>query len=301
MLSVIICTYNRSRYLYRLMESLAKGDMEAAKYEIVLVDNNCTDNTRDEVERFSRDYPEISLNYVCEPRQGLSNARNAGIAVSRGEILVFVDDDAFVDPDYLSNYEALFESCPEVYAAGGPIIPSYESGEEPGWMTYHLRRLLTGYLYFGEKQRTFPGDNYPGGGNAAYRSSVFRTIGGYDANLGRNGNALGGGEEKDVFRRMDKAGLQYVYTPRSVLHHSIPDYKLGEEYFRNVTEGIGSSERIRTLSKSRAAYCRRLFREAVKWGGTLVLFCGFALRGKMKCGVKLVRFRRNVTKKLLGL
>lgn len=300
MISVIICTYNRDKYIFNVLESLARNDFPHDRYEIVLVDNNCTDNTSSEVGRFRKTYPDVTLRYFVETRQGLSYARNRGIAEARGDVLVYVDDDAFVNESYLSNYSELFLRRPDADAAGGPIIPHYEFGSEPKWMTYHLRRLLTGYLYFGDKERLFPGENYPGGGNAAYRASVFDKVGLYNVELGRKGNNLGGGEEKDIFRKMTLAGMKFLYTPGSILYHSIPQYKVGTEYFDRVTCGIGESERIRTLSISKSEYCKRLFKEAVKWGGTVVLWLKYLITFKPECGNKLVRFRWNVTKKLLG-
>lgn len=298
MISVIICTYNRARYISAVLESIAGCGYE--DYEIIVVDNNSSDNTADLVSAFEQKHQGLKLRYCVEPVQGLSSARNRGIAEAQGDILVFVDDDATVGKGYLSCYAELFERRPEVYAAGGPIIPSYECGGEPAWMTYHLRRLLTGYLYFGDRERAFPGKQYPGGGNAAYRKEVFRKIGLYNTALGRNGGNLGGGEEKDIFRRMEEKGLGYVYVPGSVLYHSIPDYKLEDDYFNRLTLGIGESERIRTRAVSKSAYFKRLCMEAVKWAGTLVLYLKYLILFKPECGDRLVRFRRNVTRGLLG-
>ena len=300
-LSVIICTYNRARYIYNVLESIAVGTFSANDYEIVVVDNNCTDNTASEIGRFRTAFPEVLLKVVKETAQGLSNARNRGIMESSGDILVYVDDDATVNKEYLSVYSDFFGANPDCDAAGGPIIPAYEDGAEPDWMTYHLRRLLTGYLYFGDREKAFPGDNYPGGGNAAYRKRVFDTVGLYNAALGRNGNSLAGGEEKDIFNKMVAEGMTFRYLPGAILYHSIPHYKLEPDYFNRLTRGIGDSERLRTKAISGRAYILRLFKELVKWGGTIALWCGYALRGRFKCGNMLVRFRANVTAGLLNL
>lgn len=299
MITVIICTYNRDKYIYNVLESLAKNDLPHDRYEIVLIDNNCTDNTAAEVDRFAETWPDVRLRRFIESQQGLSYARNRGIKEAKGEVLVYVDDDALVNGRYLSNYEELFARYVEIDAAGGPIIPQYETGGDPEWMTYHLRRLLTGYLFFGDEERLFPGENYPGGGNAAYRASVFERIGLYNVELGRKGGDLGGGEEKDIFSKMKNAGMQFLYTPGSILYHQIPEYKLGEDYFNKVTLGIGLSERRRTLDISRRAYTIRLLKEFVKWCGTLVLWLKYLICFRPECGNKLVKFRWNVTRGLV--
>ena len=300
MISVIICTYNRDKYIYNVLKSLALGTLEHSAYEIVLVDNNCTDGTHHEVEHFCNVFPQVSLRYFVETNQGLSHARNRGIKESKGDILVYVDDDATVNPEYLKTYADWFASHPETDAAGGPIIPHYETGSEPKWMTYFIKRLLTGYLYFGDKAKPFPGDNYPGGGNAAYRSRVFEKVGLYNVELGRNGDNLGGGEEKDIFDKMKREGMQFVYLPDAILYHSIPGYKLEADYFNRLTMGIGQSERARTLRIGKSSYRKRLLSELKKWCATIVLWCFYLITFRPGRGNMLIRFRRNVTKALLG-
>ena len=75
MLSVIICTYNRDKYIYNVLESLAENTLPASQYEIVLIDNNCTDNTRGECARFVQDFPEVTFRDFVETNQGLSRVR----------------------------------------------------------------------------------------------------------------------------------------------------------------------------------------------------------------------------------
>ena len=194
MISVILCTYNRDRYIYNVLESIAVGDLPHAEYEIVLVDNNSSDRTKEMCDRFMSAYPDIRFNYCFEANQGLSYARNCGIRNAKGDILVYVDDDALVNKEYLSTYANFFRRNADAVAAGGPILPQYDGCEEPDWMSHYTRQLVTGKLYLGEKEREFPGDAFPGGGNAAYRKSVFDAVGLFNVELGRKGNSLIGAE-----------------------------------------------------------------------------------------------------------
>ena len=152
MLSVIICTYNRDKYIYNVLKSLAENTLPHDRYEIVLVDNNCTDNTRSECDRFVKDFPDVVFHYFIETNQGLSHARNRGIKEGAGDILVYVDDDALVNKEYLETYADFFDKMPEIEAAGGPIIPKYETNE-PDWMSHFTRALITGYKYLGNKEK----------------------------------------------------------------------------------------------------------------------------------------------------
>lgn len=300
MISVIICTYNRERYIYNVLQSIAEGNLSKESYEIVLVDNNSSDNTKGECDRFMADYPEIRLHYCIEPNQGLSYARNCGIRESKGDVLAYVDDDALVNKEYLSTYADFFERNPQAVAAGGPILPEYDGCDEPEWMSHYTRQLVTGKLWLGEKEREFPGGAFPGGGNAAYRKSVFDAIGLFNVELGRKGNSLIGAEEKDLFDKMTTRGMKFYYLPTAILYHLIPPKKLTQNYFNRLTLGIGQSERYRTLQIGKKKYLVRLAKEVIKWGGTIVLWISFALKGQFSKGNKLVEFRWNVTKGLLG-
>lgn len=299
MISVILCTYNRDKYIYNVLKSVAENDYPHDQYEIVLVNNNSTDGTENECRRFQADYPDIRFRYFLETNQGLSYARNCGIRNAQGDLLVYVDDDATVNPEYLKTYSDFFTHHPEAVAAGGPILPVYET-EEPEWMTHYTRQLITGKLFLGNNQREFPRGAFPGGGNACYRKSVFDTVGLFNVELGRKGNSLIGAEEKDIFDKMTTHGMHFYYLPNAILYHIIPPHKLTQEYFDRLTYSIGVSERYRTQQISRKKYLNRLCKEAVKWGGTIALWCGFAIRGECAKGNKLVAFRRNVTRGLLG-
>ena len=299
LISVILRTYNRDKYIYNVLRSVAENDLPHDQYEIVLVNNNSTDHTEQECQRFQADYPDIRFRYCVETNQGLSHARNRGIRESQGDLLAYVDDDATVNREYLRTYADFFAATPDAVAAGGPILPRYET-EEPSWMSHYTRQLITGKLYLGDKPRPFARGAYPGGGNSCYRKSVFDTIGLFNVELGRKGNSLIGAEEKDLYDKMTTLGMRFYYLPTAILYHIIPPSKLTQDYFDRLTHGIGVSERYRTLQISKKKYISRLFKEAVKWGGTLALWCRFALCADTAKGNKLVAFRRNITRGLLG-
>ena len=299
MITLIIGTSNREKYIGPLLDSIAKNDYPTADYEIVLVDNNCTDNTHGVCEQFTVAHPEVTLRYVVEPEQGLSAARNKGIKEAKGDIIIYVDDDALVDSDYIRIYAEHFATQPETMAAGGPIEPLYET-KEPSWMSPYTKALLTAWMNYGTQVREYPNGRYPGGGNAAYRKEVFERVGLFNTELGRKGNLLLASEEKDIFDKMKALGMKVLYLPTPVLHHCIPQAKLEEDYFNRLTLQIGRSERMRTRAISKGKYLSRLASEVVKWGGTLALLSIYTLQGHPMKGWKLVLFRKNVTAGLLG-
>lgn len=299
-LSVIICTYNRDKYIYNLLKSIAENTLSKAKYEIVLVNNNSTDATEMECNRFCADYDDVVFRYFIETNQGLSYARNRGIQEAKGKVVVYVDDDATINKEYLQTYYDFFEKDNKVEAAGGPILPVYET-VEPKWMSHYTRQLITGKLYMGNVVKEFTKGAFPGGGNAAYRKSVFDKVGLFNVDLGRKGTSLIGAEEKDLFDKMTAQGIKFFYLPKAILYHIIPASKLTEEHFDRLTYSIGKSEKIRTLSISKKKYYSRLFSEVVKWGGSIILWIRFFFTLEFSKGNKLIQFRYNVTKGLLGL
>lgn len=299
MLTAIICTYNRAKYIGNLLESIAANDLPKSEYEILLVDNNCTDNTREICEAFAAAHKDVNFRYVVEPEQGLSAARNKGIKEAKGDSIVYIDDDALVDAHYLRSYAEWFDSHPETMACGGPIEPLYETAE-PSWMTPFTKALLTAWMNYGDKVREYPKGRYPGGGNAAYRKEVFDKVGLFNTALGRKGGNLMGSEEKDIFDKMHALNMQILYLPTPVLHHCIPQAKLEKDYFDRLTLQIGMSERQRTLAIGKGKYLKRLLAECVKWCGTIVLLCGYTISFHPVKGWKLIQFRCNVTRGLLG-
>lgn len=298
-LSVIFCTYNREKYIYNAMKSIAEQDFLYQDYEVVLVNNNSTDSTEKICNQFQTDYPQVEFRYFMETNQGLSYARNRGVRESLGDILVFVDDDATVFEDYLSSIKRFFESHPDVSACGGPIEPVYEV-DKPKWLSHYTEQLLGGKLYEGEKEKLFSNGKYPGGGNSAFRKEVFEKYGLFNVELGRKGTGLIGAEEKDLYDRLTRGNEIFYYLPQMGIYHYIPEKKLTESHFRELTYSIGKSERIRTKAVSSGAYRNRILSEIKKWVGSTVLFFIYTVKLSPSKGWKLLQFRWNVTKGLLG-
>ena len=121
MISFVICTYNREKYIYECLSRLAKNTVKDG-WELILVNNNSTDQTATECERFVEDYKPKNYHYFIEKQQGLSFARNRGIAEAKGEWLVFLDDDAMVEQDYIANLQKHLSEHPETGAFGGQIV-----------------------------------------------------------------------------------------------------------------------------------------------------------------------------------
>lgn len=298
-LSLVIATYNRGAKLPVTLDSIAVQTLDRALWEVVVVNNNSTDDTAARFDEWLGRNREVNARMVCENIQGVSAARNRGVAESRGEYIVVIDDDETVSEDFLKTYFDLFESRPDVAAAGGKILPHME-GEVPEWMSPYTERAIAGTLDLGDAVREFPEGKFFGGGNHGYRRSLFDECGGYDTSLGRTGKQLLAGEEKELYMRWRAAGARIVYLPDAVIYHSVDAARLTREYFTRLCLNIGRSERLRTRAVSRAAYFRRLAAEAVKWCGVFVLSAGYILSGQPSRAGYLFIMRRQISRGLLG-
>ncbi|WP_300897624.1 glycosyltransferase [uncultured Alistipes sp.] len=269
-LSLIIATYNRARPLLEALESVVAQDAPPALWECVVVNNNSQDDTEARFADFAARHPDVALRMVREPRQGLSHARNCGIAAARGEYLAIIDDDERINPGFVAAYIRFFDTHPDAVAAGGRIIPEYPAGR-PAWMSRYVERPVANPLDLGDRVRLFPAGRIPGGGNMALRRTAVERCGGFDPALGRVGGRLIGGEESDLFARLARAGERCWYVPDAVMWHIIPPEKLTDDYLARLAYNVGVSQQLRARRDGR--YAAAVVREGGKWCATLVLAC----------------------------
>lgn len=287
-LSLLIATYNRAAHLIAALESVVAQDALPGEWECVVVDNNSPDDTAARFDAFAAAHPGFRLRRVHESQQGLSHARNRGIAESRGELIAVIDDDERIVPGFIRSYLAFFDAHPEALAAGGPIVAEYPAGR-PAWMSKYTERPIANPMYFGSSERPFPAGRIPGGGNMAFRRSAVERFGDFDPALGRVAGKLVGGEESDFFDRLRRGGETIWYVPGAVMYHIIPPEKLTEAYFRRLCYNVGVSQRLRAGA---GGACGLRLREVLKWGATLLL----ALTMRPCRARWLLRMRREISR-----
>ena len=227
--SVIIATYNRAEELVKTIESLKK--LESTKpWEVIIVDNNSRDTTRDVVLKAVDSFP-VPLHYLLEKEQGRSAALNAGIRAAKGEILAITDDDVRVDPLWLRNAEQALERLQCDYV-GGKALPIW-SGKIPNWMPNRGGKHwgVIALLDYGPEPLEF-GEKVPLGVNMVFRRECFERAGLWDNSIGRKAGTLLGQEVREWTQRARAAGLRGFYSPDLVVHHVIPEDRLTKRYFR---------------------------------------------------------------------
>ena len=178
LISVIISTYNRAKYLQNTLESWVRQKFPLEEFELWVIDNGSTDDTKRVVEQFSHSHPEFPLKYYYLETPSLPLARNKGIELSQGELVAFVDDDAEADEMYLHYLKHYAQKFPRVLAFGGKVVPRYETGKEPEWMSPYLARIYS-LVDLGEKPKKFD-KKYPVGCNMIFRRTIFDRLGKFD-------------------------------------------------------------------------------------------------------------------------
>ena len=267
-LSLVIATYNRAEQLMVTLGSVAMQSAAAEMWECIVVDNNSADDTRQRVEAFAKEHDKLNIRYVFESNQGLSHARNAGIAASTGDIVAFIDDDERIVEEFITAYIELFDTHADAMAAGGKIIAEYPTGR-PRWMSRYTEQPIANPMDFGTEIHPFPAGRIPGGGNMAMRRSLFESVGVFNTALGRTGKRLLGGEESDLFERIARCGYKVYYAPRAVMYHIIPTEKLTRDYFTRLSRNTGISQRTRAIQNNRLM--KLYVGEVMKWAATLLL------------------------------
>lgn len=208
--SVVVSTFNRARVLPQAIQRLLDQDLDQASYEIVIVDNNSTDDTRQVVESFRVRAP--NLRYVFEPRQGASYGRNAGVTAARAPVIAFTDDDVYVARDWLRTIVSVLGNHPEVVGVGGKVLPEW-SGEWPSWLTREHWSPLA-LLDYGEAPFYVNADRRVCliTANVAYRRAALERVGMFSPLVQTLGRAAAT-EDHELLLRLWRAGEQSLYWP----------------------------------------------------------------------------------------
>ena len=235
--SVVVSTYNRADRLPAALEALLAQDGNVP-HEVVVVDNNSSDDTAEVVRRIARGAGG-RLRYFFEPRQGLSHGRNAGITQSRAGIIAFTDDDVRVASNWILELKRAFDRYPDAGYIGGRVLPQWVS-PPPAWLTTAHWAPLALQDYGPDVQRT--GREKAVclvGANFAFRKEVFERVGMFSASLGRVKDGIGSTEDHDMQLRVWRAGISGVYIPSIVVTAEVTPDRLERKYHRRWHQGHG--------------------------------------------------------------
>jgi glycosyltransferase involved in cell wall biosynthesis len=231
-LDLVIPTYNRADLLVRLLNSIRSARVpEGVTVRTIVVDNNSTDATREVVQQAQSAWAG-ALEYRFEPVQSKSVALNHGLSLVGADIVGMLDDDEEIHPEWIAVVARTFAD-PKVDFMSGPYLPRW-GAPAPDWLPKEFPAVI-GWVEAGDRTLEY-GRDYDGvmlGGNAVVRAAAGRSVGWYDASLGRVGTQVGSGcEDVDFFERLLHAGFKGYYVPELAIYHYIPPYRLTKRYHR---------------------------------------------------------------------
>ncbi|MDQ3755054.1 MAG: glycosyltransferase family 2 protein [Acidobacteriota bacterium] len=236
-ITMLVCTFNRCGELRELLETaLAQETGGLFSYEVLVVDNNSTDDTRRVVESLIAG-GQNNLRYLFEGRQGRSNALNTGLDAVRGAIYALADDDLMLPKDYLMKIFTAFQSHPEVSFVGGKVLPLWKS-DVPAWLTQQHWSAIAMSDY-GEREFYSDSGNQINLLAGAFRVADVKAVGGYHRELGVSKGTTGGTEDAELHTRLWRAERKGLYLPHLWLHHKVEPQRVTKEYHRRWHTGHG--------------------------------------------------------------
>lgn len=226
-LSIGLCVYNKEKEVSLALESLINQSISLNLFEIIVIDNNSTDNTAQVVLEFINQHSEYSIKYIKEANQGVSFARNRAYLEASGDYVVYFDDDEIADESWLENYFLSIEKYPQAVILAGKVLVEYADSDFAAQANEYIDKWFAAYDY-GDEDIVLSNEliergkvDYPIAGNMAIKVSYLKQIGGFDTNLGRSKGLMLGGEETKLTKDALNSGLPVVYVPQSVVRHVV--------------------------------------------------------------------------------
>jgi glucosyl-dolichyl phosphate glucuronosyltransferase len=219
LLSVVVCTFNRVDYLKKWLSESSTQFTIHPDCEVIIVDNNSSDTTPEIGQAFAEQHQNVQ--FVREPKQGLSHARNRGFSVATGEYVAYFDDDVAVANGWLSSAKEIIQTVsPDIF--GGPLKATYLK-PKPSW-------FLDRYASFvpDTEPRPLRENEYLAGGNIAIFRKRLVELGGFDPSLGMSGNEPGFMEETHFQQRLRKLNADAViyYHPALLVYNIVRPEKM---------------------------------------------------------------------------
>ena len=257
--SILIPTRDRHEEIIGLLESIKHLDgLVRIKPEIIVSDNCSKDQTWVSLQRIAADYP-VPMSTLHATSPGKSSALNEAIAVAKGNVLAFLDDDVVVEPAWLVALETHFGQFSHLAVQGAILLPPRD-GADP-----EILRLIDRYRTV--RQVDFDGRTNEthslNGANIAVRREVFDKVGKFDIRLGPG--ASGTSEDVEFARRIRQAGIKIGYVKDAIVYHCVDRSRLTEAYFQSIHRQQGAS-RILFKRQSTGRIIFDLGRVSIQYG-----------------------------------
>jgi glycosyltransferase involved in cell wall biosynthesis len=286
-IAFVIPTYNRADDLRQLLVTMVGLDVPAwVSWEVVLVDNNSSDETRTVAAEFAGALP---LRYVFERRQGASHARRRGVLETSSQFIAFVDDDNLLFPSWLVEALDFLRGHPAAGAVGARVQLLWEI--PPDDLLFEYRRCLA-EQDLGDEARQMPatGFTYLAGEALVVRRRALELSGWIERGVldCRRGGDLTSGGDSEMVLRIRNAGYELWYTPAMQQHHRIPRQRMTLAHLCGLHRGFGQSHTVlHGLADRRAATLYYRLREVAR-------SCWYLARSSVRIGAQFLTRRPSV-------
>ncbi|HEV2373508.1 MAG TPA: glycosyltransferase family 2 protein [Streptosporangiaceae bacterium] len=248
--SVVVCVYTEDRWQHIQWALASLTQQTALPGQVIVV----ADHNPELGQRLSAAHPDLEV-IPSEFSPGLSGARNTGVQYARGDIVVFLDDDARAEPRWLEAMLAAYDD-ESVLGVGGLVVPDWRPASRPRWLPDEFLWVV-GCSYRGLPETKAEIRN-PLGANMSFRKAAFQRAGPFDSSVGRNAEVLRplGCEETEFSIRLRgmSPGGRIMYEPRAVVHHHVAPSRGTWAYFLDRCYSEGRSKaRVARLSGASAA------------------------------------------------
>lgn len=243
--SIIICCFNSESRIVPTLEYLSKQKLSGLQCELIIVDNNCNDSTV----KIAHEYWKIfgspfEISVVHQSLPGIANARKLGVEYAKGNIILFCDDDNWLDENYIVIGYRYMHKNPKIGALGGRSVPIFE-GLEPFWFTTYQASYAVGV------QSLISGDvtdrGYVWGAGLFLRRQELTnlyTSGFKNYCIGRKGNINLAGDDFEICCWLILIGKKLYYNDQLIFNHYIPNSRLTTEYYESLVRGFHESSKI---------------------------------------------------------
>ena len=242
--TVAICAYNAADRIAHVIRALAKQEVPAKDWEVLIVDNASADETGKLASQLMKELLPCSSRVVREERAGLAFARKRATREANGKIICFLDDDNIPEPDFVSNAIRIFKTRPKAGAVGGKVLADWETPPNP--LALAVQDFALAICDLGEKPIRHEFNIGPVGAGLCIRSEVVREIYAQENSLkgaiGRTGKNTGGGDDLALGIFTWQLGYECWYEPSLVLQHKLPARRMEKEYLLKLYEGIGRGQ-----------------------------------------------------------